>query len=974
MKDIVYKWINDAESFEFMTQYDISNPSKYCFIERQDDFYITLINRLYNLLDSVEDSCYTEISDELNLIAQGLLVYSEKASEQYFEFINKPSNQLYVASIYYLTGYEAVASYILKEYQISDFITKPSKVIYYIISGLRESQSDMSNEELKRSLYFIYQYFYRGDDTLSLLEHESELKMKRFAFSSVDDFFDTAIMIHVIKKLSKSNIRQTLYSVDSHTNWENYIHFSMKKNILSFLPSQVNAINNGLLNFEHAFSLKMPTSGGKSYITELVIYQELQRNKDAKILYLAPLRSLSRELKDNFKYISKELNFSYRAIYGGSAFTIDQQLIDESSLLISTPETFMSIEDSLDDKLSQFSLIICDEGQLLDSLERGINYELLLTCLKRIIGIRFLFLSAIIPNINNVNTWLGGNDTEIGDSNYRPCPIKLAVAKNYNDGIGLSVKDYTYTHEKFIVENFISSNDIRRIPKIKTHKEYAVVLALKSLAAGQTLIYTHTKGGNMGCASIGETLLSILQHNVFNPPSNWSSSNEELIYISDYLAFQLGDNYSLIQFIKKGFAFHHGSLPQNIRELIEKAYIKNIVPLLICTSTLAEGVNLPVHTIIPYNILKYNPDSRRMECIDATELKNILGRVGRAGKQQFGVIMVPDCDETSWSYKTIIQSLKSDKLNKINGTLYDIVSVLNKFSNNLDDNDINDILEKYGLASAIDLMLTKSTIAQSLNDVDVDEVVKDSLAYHIGTEDTRISLRKVFRIRKEKIEELVPLDKQNLILSTGLTAKDIIVVDRLISKDNLVVCDCNNPTSVEWISFILSIVNSMPSYRSPQIKPNTRERQRNIRLDEQITILSGWIMGKQYYEMANCIDCNIDSILDVISDFQSEVYRLASAVYRYISEVYNIDVSNVQVWCEMIKFGVDSLEKLTLIKSGLTDRILVNIFPEATKELNLNYEDPYILRTHIYHDKTILTEIVDSLHIPIISKRQFFQF
>lgn len=47
------------------------------------------------------------------------------------------------------------------------------------------------------------------------------------------------------------------------------------------------------------------------FITELLVFQELKNNPDAKILYLAPLRSLSRELKERYGRLSYEFNFVF---------------------------------------------------------------------------------------------------------------------------------------------------------------------------------------------------------------------------------------------------------------------------------------------------------------------------------------------------------------------------------------------------------------------------------------------------------------------------------------------------------------------------------------------------------------------------------------------------------------------------------------------------------------------------------------
>lgn len=48
----------------------------------------------------------------------------------------------------------------------------------------------------------------------------------------------------------------------------------------------------------------------------------------------------------------------------------------------------------------------------------------------------------------------------------------------------------------------------------------------------------------------------------------------------------------------KGLAIHHAGLVSDDRNIIEELFIKGLIPVLLCTSTLAMGVNLPAHLVI----------------------------------------------------------------------------------------------------------------------------------------------------------------------------------------------------------------------------------------------------------------------------------------------------------------------------------------------------------------------------------------
>ena len=52
---------------------------------------------------------------------------------------------------------------------------------------------------------------------------------------------------------------------------------------------------------------------------------------------------------------------------------------------------------------------------------------------------------------------------------------------------------------------------------------------------------------------------------------------------------------SLINF---GITYHHAGLISDDRNLLEENFRKGNIPVLLCTSTLAMGVNLPAHLVI----------------------------------------------------------------------------------------------------------------------------------------------------------------------------------------------------------------------------------------------------------------------------------------------------------------------------------------------------------------------------------------
>lgn len=90
--------------------------------------------------------------------------------------------------------------------------------------------------------------------------------------------------------------------------------------------------------------------------------------------------------------------------------------------------------------------------------------------------------------------------------------------------------------------------------------------------------------------------------------------------ISDYLH----EEYSLVNCLKHGIVFHHGSVPDNVKLYIEYLYSKiSALKYIVTTSTLLEGVNIPARTLFLLS------DKRGPRKLSASQFKNLIGRVCR---------------------------------------------------------------------------------------------------------------------------------------------------------------------------------------------------------------------------------------------------------------------------------------------------------------------------------------------------------
>lgn len=88
--------------------------------------------------------------------------------------------------------------------------------------------------------------------------------------------------------------------------------------------------------------------------------------------------------------------------------------------------------------------------------------------------------------------------------------------------------------------------------------------------------------------------------------------------------------------------YHHGKLPVHIRLVIEHAIKQKEINTIICTTTLLQGVNLPVQNIIIRNLNLYIRQKHNSAKLTNYEVSNLRGRAGRLLKDFVGRTYILD--------------------------------------------------------------------------------------------------------------------------------------------------------------------------------------------------------------------------------------------------------------------------------------------------------------------------------------------
>lgn len=140
---------------------------------------------------------------------------------------------------------------------------------------------------------------------------------------------------------------------------------------------------------------------------------------------------------------------------------------------------------------------------------------------------------------------------------------------------------------------------------------------------GQTMIYCQSP------ASTRKLLKNYLELRAIS-----LSNDEEIIEAARWTASHYHDQWLVSVALQHGIGIHHGRLPRSLGRFMVRAFEEGKLKILLCTSTLIEGVNTAAKNVIVYDS-KLNNKS-----LDFFTFNNIKGRSGRMFRHFIGNVYI----------------------------------------------------------------------------------------------------------------------------------------------------------------------------------------------------------------------------------------------------------------------------------------------------------------------------------------------
>ena len=420
-----------------------------------------------------------------------------------------------------------------------------------------------------------------------------------------------------------------------------------KQNILAHLAdypelwtSQQEAIEKGLLDkSKKHFVVAIPTSSGKTLCGELVMIQELTDSPESTCFYVVPTRAL---VEEKSKELQRKLEGKFQFRVGAATGALQQDEIESEILknvqvIVCTPEKLDLLIRHSDKSLQQANLFVIDESHLIDDKERGLGIEFVVIKLLMLKpDSKLLLLSAMLPNSEDFGKWLA-QDSAVCSSSWRPTRQKfgeIEFRKLSPKGASLDIKIYGTEAENSDLLLPVRQYSSRPNTIIEQISRAVEVLRHK----GTVLIFCMKKER---CEKIVEELVNERRAaNIINAAD--APQSKAIDALRDKIKREVANEFLLGEALLYRIAYHHADILSRIRIELESLIANNFIDVIVSTTTLAEGVNLPISTVIFEDwMTKFDRriPNAKPRVLDLSKFRNIAGRAGRAGKETEGMAL-----------------------------------------------------------------------------------------------------------------------------------------------------------------------------------------------------------------------------------------------------------------------------------------------------------------------------------------------
>lgn len=322
-----------------------------------------------------------------------------------------------------------------------------------------------------------------------------------------------------------------------------------------------------------------PTGMGKTLIAHAALFEALHTGTIA--YYTTPLIALTEQKFHELQEAA--VRWGFRAEDVGLV-TGNRRVNPDARILVVVAEILLNrlLHPAAFD-FANVSAVVMDEFHSFADPERGIVWELSLAMLPA--PIRLLLLSATVGNAAEFVNWLErahGRKVELVQSNERRVPLL-----------------YQYVPDEFLNDHVVNmakgDEESRKTP---------------------ALVFCFNRDD---CWSVAEQLKGL--------PLLGDEQRSRLHAEVNKLDWSQGVGPKMKQLLHRGVGVHHAGMLPKYRRAVEHFFTRKLLVVVVCTETLASGINLPARSVVLRSLVK-GPFGKE-KLVDASTAHQIFGRAGR---------------------------------------------------------------------------------------------------------------------------------------------------------------------------------------------------------------------------------------------------------------------------------------------------------------------------------------------------------
>lgn len=874
------------------------------------------------------------------------------------------------AAAYFLSDDFGSAKVLCSEFfvRINPEINEPQKITGNLLGYLllnRDFHISVDTPNGEKVCHLLLVYFNTGEGVEEIRSLLSEYRKAIYENDAPMEIYYVDILCAIVMvALSKSSwILLPRYSELDQSLWSDYLKSPKAPRML--WPAQQLIGEKGVLRGQSAI-VQLPTGVGKTKSIELVIRSSFASGRATTAIIVAPLRALCNEIaNDMISAFGDEVLVNQFSDVLEEDFSLELFLSFKSKILICTPEKLSYIIHHQADFLDEIGLYIFDEGHMFDDGSRGAIYELLISEIRSHISGKeqIILLSAVLSNAEQIQKWLLGEAGVLAsDSKIKATPKTIGFASQTKD---IHYYSDDSAQEDFYVPRSIEVIALQKRPREKKQRYFPELTDAKDIA----IYYANKLCKNGGAAIFANRTSTVLtainriielrDRGCLLAEIKGNSDGKEMSRLAQLMSDYYGEQHPYTIACYLGVVPHYSNLPNGLRLAVEHACRNKALRLVVCTSTLAQGVNIPIKYLFMTSFMVARNSMR------IRSFQNLMGRTARSGMYTEGSVIVTDPrlfdnknnQKNGGNYKwndcikmfddsaaepcgssilSLVQDIRIDYETRVIGAKvaqhiidhYNEPDCFEQYVNKL-TTALHKVYPQKNASSIVESVMARKSIVEAIENhlcfvFSIDEnadkqsiaadICKETLAYFMANDDEKALLEKIFNIITLKTNKIDYSQIKNYA-RTMIGIDSLLQIEKWIAENHLTQQKYTNEQLVEMIISFFQ-------------ETHTLTKRTNCFAD----ICQMWLDGCSFVGMHESTSLPIADLEDICS--KSISYELSFFVGSIIDIIAISDedivnpLPNLLRLQRRLKYGVKTETAVSICEKIFNDRFLANLLAD----------------------------------------------